>query len=203
MLNTQEKLYHATKELLRTFDALPACMIKEWLCSVDELSVKEKDFIGFLKTMSGIGEIYFNRETDYCSLYYGQQADLFKDCEAFVCMRALGKGEHRIARASYPFDYILEHNHVIYQIINFENEGRYKLRFRKNMDEAHTISEDIVPIIILINRGNDDLCEQDSRGRYSLIPDCDYLIAHVTLKPMLRYEEAYSVSFTRHKGGTI
>lgn len=199
MENPIDRQKRLTMHLLSIFDALPLPLIQEWLLKIDKEQVDIKSF----NTWSYTGHIYTNREKNYCYMYHGMNENYTNDCIAYMCLQLLSPGEHRISRACYPFDYIIEHDHKTYQIINFEQEGKFKLRFRKNMDEQHTTPEDIIPMIVLINNSIDALKEKDSQGRYSLIPAQDYVIAEISYNPYKEYRQAYSCRFTKHKGGTI
>lgn len=183
------------QNLLQTFGALPAVYVMRWL-ERHQPDAGRTDRIE-LRELSRTSKIYYDPKTDYCYQVYGLNYDL-NDTICFAAILALlDTGEFHVGKANYPFDYIAEHNEKLYQIINFTENGPYKLRFRRNL--AAEIKADTIPLII-VNDNQKDFTMIDYNGNMEFVPDQDYVIARFKYTPEDKMNPV-NIQLFEHEGG--
>jgi hypothetical protein len=191
------KSQRAIVKLLKTFGTIPLELIEKYVVSICEDYYAKRALLAL--TESNV--IYYDKQDMYYKLYRGMEKDPAAAC-AFRVYLKLGKsGDHRVAKAAYPFDYIFEEKDTLYQIINCSDRGIFKLNFRKQMEVETPDTYQVTPILMFVNESERNVLGQtDYDGRYFLIPKEDYLIAHVTYIP--GRPDQFDIRIRKCTGGT-
>ena len=185
---------------LKLFSTIPYNLMEEYLR-------KKNNSPGFepkesLKRLINDKSIYYS-STDKC--YRGidrYPKQINKICALAAYMHFCKNAEEKIEFARYPFDYIFEDNKRLFQLIDYSEDGAYKLRFHRAM-EVTGDTDSVIPIIMLINSGLDSISDMNSDGNYTLIPREDYRVAFVTYKPGIDEPDYVSVVSKRYRGGSF
>ena len=190
--------HKAIVKLMKTFGTIPLELIEKYVVSICEDYYAKRALLAL--TESNV--IYYDRSDMYYKLYRGMEKDIFAACAFRVYLKFGKSGDHRIARASYPFDYVFEEKDRLYQIINCSDRGIFKLNFRKQMEKETADTYQVIPILMFVNESEDTVLKQmDYEGRYFLIPREEYIVAHITYIP--GKPDKFDIRCESYKGGCL
>lgn len=139
----------------------------------------------------------------YYSLYKDQQMD-FSNAAAFeLCVNLIKEDEEsKIAKAKYPFDYLVQVDGTLYQVINTNKEGQFKLNFRKEMEKSNNLGH-TVPVLMTLNQDEIDFMLSTEKGLINLEPEDDYILGSVRFFPENNGKKKFSVKKLSKEGEAL
>ena len=200
--NIQFKAERYAVKMLRLFDTIPYNLMEQFLEKKNKHlpDYKAKETLKSLLSK----RIVMYSPADKCYRLIGKiPKNIDKICAFAVYLHLSKTNEVKIHFADYPFYYIFQDNHRLFQLINYSDDGVYKLNFRKNMQNEKSEFYNVIPVIMMINSTASPFKDVDSSGNLSLIPREDYYIANVTFVPTSNDLDKIEVSIKKYKGGTL
>lgn len=191
---------HVVKAL-RLFEAIPYNLLEKFIETKEpNMSDKPKYLLYEM-----IGDKIINYSTnDKCyRVIQNIPKSIDKICAFAVYLHFARSPEVKVYYADYPFDYIFEDNQRLFQLINYSDEGLYKINFRRNMRIDKEVEPySLIPVIMQVNGKGNPFNNREFAGDKSYIPKEDYYIANVSYRNNPNGLDDIRVTSVKYKGGT-
>lgn len=132
-----------------------------------------------IKFLHGQGYVYNNLDNGYTFASLASKPSVFSDVAFDLFLMLAESSFDGIDKAKFPLDAQFYIGQKIYHVINFEENGLEKLKYRFTLPKELTEARDIVPIIVSINshQKNINLLRENA----GLLPAQPYIIAKATI----------------------
>lgn len=135
-----------------------------------------KSVIRFLHSQ---GFVYNNLENGYVYASLREKPTTFSDVALELFLSLSESETDGMDRSKYPIDMQFYIGRKIYHLIDFQEHGLEKLKYRYTMPKALTESEDVIPIIVSVNTHQKNIISL--RDNQELLPAQPYIFAKATV----------------------
>ena len=135
-----------------------------------------KSVIRFLHSQ---GFVYNNLENGYVYASLREKPTTFSDVALELFLSLSESETDGMDRSKYPIDMQFYIGRKIYHLIDFQEHGLEKLKYRYTMPKALTESEDVIPIIVSVYTHQKNIISL--RDNQELLPAQPYIFAKATV----------------------
>lgn len=132
-----------------------------------------------IKFLHGQGYVYNNLDNGYTFASLSSKPSVFSDIAFELFLMFAESSFDGIDKAKFPIDAQFYIGHKIYHVINFEENGLEKLKYRFTLPKDLTEAENVIPIIVSINSHQKNI--NMLKEHAELLPAQPYIIAKATI----------------------
>lgn len=191
-LYRNNNILEKTVEIVEALDAVPERELREFLSS--KYGQKHPETV--IMALHTQGLLYNDYKTKCVLSRVGSKQTMFSNVAFEIFYKLVQSEKDGIDKAKYPIDLQMYVQDKIYHLINLEENGLAKLKYRYCLPQEISEASEVIPVLVSMSDHQKNLSML--RENPGIVPVQSYIFAKAVFE-----KGSFQLYLSRHEGGSI